>query len=90
MLNLERLTDFGGFSKHFEHFCGKNGRGFRCIEPESGPDSHENNIIVIMEKRVTKRVEIAAADDKRQITAACAGLLTGAFLPIQQGTTKPK
>lgn len=44
-----------------------------------------------MEKRGTKRVEIAAADDKRQITAVFAGSLTGAFLPIQlvyKGTTK--
>ena len=30
----------------------------------------------------TKHVEIAAADDKRQITAVFAGSLTGAFLPI--------
>jgi len=36
-----------------------------------------------MEKRGTKRVEIAAKDDKRQITALFACTLTGKFLPIQ-------
>ena len=44
-----------------------------------------------MEKKGTKRVEIVAADDKRQITAVFACSLTGNFLPIQliyQGTTQ--
>ena len=36
-----------------------------------------------MEKRGTKRVEIAAADDKRQITALFTCTATGQFLPIQ-------
>ena len=43
-----------------------------------------------MEKKGTKRVEIAAVDDKRQITATFACTLSGKFLPIQliyQGTT---
>ena len=43
-----------------------------------------------MEKRGTKRVEIAALDDKRQITAVFACSLSGIFLPVQllyQGTT---
>ena len=43
-----------------------------------------------MEKEGTKRVEIVAADDKRQITAVFAGTLTGDFLPpqlIYKGTT---
>lgn len=43
-----------------------------------------------MEKIGTKRVEIAAADDKRQITGVFAGSLAGDFLPVQliyQGTT---
>jgi len=43
-----------------------------------------------MEKRGTKRVEIAAINDKRQITAIFACTLSGNFLPIQliyQGTT---
>ena len=44
-----------------------------------------------MEKKGTKRVEIVAADDKRQITAVFACSLTGNFLPMQliyQGTTQ--
>lgn len=44
-----------------------------------------------MEKRGTKRVEIAALDDKRQITAVFACSLSGTFLPVQllyQGTTE--
>ena len=44
----------------------------------------------IMEKSGTKRVEITAIDDKRQITAVFACLLAGSFLPIQliyKGTT---
>ena len=44
-----------------------------------------------MEKEGTKRVPIIAADDKRQITAAFAGTLTGNFLSpqlIYKGTTK--
>jgi len=36
-----------------------------------------------MEKKGTKRVEIAAVDDKRQITAVLACTLTGIFLPVQ-------
>ena len=43
-----------------------------------------------MEKKVMKRVEIAAVDDKRQITAIFACTLDGKFLPMQliyQGTT---
>ena len=43
-----------------------------------------------MEHQGSKRVEIAAADDKRQITAVFAGSFTGDFLPIQliyKGTT---
>ena len=44
-----------------------------------------------MEKRGSKRVEIIALDDKRQITTVFAGTLTGDFLPpqvIYQGTTQ--
>ena len=44
-----------------------------------------------MEKQGTKRVEIVALDDKRQITAVFAGTLTGDFLPpqvIYQDTTQ--
>ena len=44
-----------------------------------------------MEKKGTKRVEISAADDKRQITAVFACALSGCFLPMQlmyQGTTE--
>ena len=44
-----------------------------------------------MEKRGTKRVEIVALDDKRQITAVFAGILTGDFLSpqvIYQDTTQ--
>ena len=44
----------------------------------------------MMEKQGTKCVEIAAADDKRQITAVFACSMSGNFLPIQliyQGTT---
>ena len=43
-----------------------------------------------MEKEGSKRVEIVAADDKRQITAVLAGTLSGEFLPpqlIYKGTT---
>ena len=43
-----------------------------------------------MEKSGTKRVEITAIDDKRQITAVFACLLAGSFLSIQliyKGTT---
>lgn len=43
-----------------------------------------------MEKAGSKRVEIVANDDKRQITAVLAGSLTGEFLPPQlvyKGTT---
>ncbi len=43
-----------------------------------------------MEKRGTKRVEIVAIDDKRQITAVFGCSLSGRFLPLQliyQGTT---
>ena len=43
-----------------------------------------------MEKNGTKRMEIAAVDDKRQITAIFACTLAGKFLPMQliyQGTT---
>ena len=36
-----------------------------------------------VEKEGTKRVEIVAVDDKRQITAVFAGTLTGDFLPPQ-------
>uniref|UniRef100_A0A1X7U120 DDE-1 domain-containing protein n=1 Tax=Amphimedon queenslandica TaxID=400682 RepID=A0A1X7U120_AMPQE len=36
-----------------------------------------------MEKRGTKRVEIAAIDDKRQITAVFGASLSGDFLPVQ-------
>lgn len=42
-------------------------------------------------KRGSKRVEISAKDDKRQITAVFACALSGSFLPIQliyQGTTR--
>lgn len=44
-----------------------------------------------MEKTGTKRVESAAADDKRQITGVFVGSLAGDFLPIQviyQGSTR--
>ena len=44
-----------------------------------------------MEKEGSKRVEIVAVDDKRQITAVFAGSLAGDFLPpqlIYKGTTK--
>ncbi len=44
-----------------------------------------------MEKRGTKRVEISAVDDKRQITGVFGCTLAGDFLPIQlifTGTTK--
>ena len=44
-----------------------------------------------MEKEGSKRVEIVAVDDKRQITAVFAGSLTGDFLPpqlIYKGKTK--
>ena len=44
-----------------------------------------------MEKRGTKRVEIAAIDDKRQITALLTCTAAGSFLPVQliyEGTTK--
>lgn len=44
-----------------------------------------------MEKKGTKRVEIAAVDDKRQITAVFACSMSGKFLPMQliyKGTTK--
>ena len=44
-----------------------------------------------MEKKRTKRVEIAAVDDKRQITAVFACSMSGKFLPMQliyKGTTK--
>ena len=43
-----------------------------------------------MEKEGAKRVEVTAADDKRQITAVFAGSLSGDFLPpqlIYKGTT---
>lgn len=43
-----------------------------------------------MEKKGTKRVEIAAIDDKRQITAVFACTMSGKFLPMQliyKGTT---
>ena len=43
-----------------------------------------------MEKRGTKRVEICAIDDKRQITAVFGATLNGDFLPVQliyKGTT---
>ena len=43
-----------------------------------------------MEKSGSQRVEIVANDDKRQITAVFAGMLTGDILPpqlIYQGTT---
>lgn len=43
-----------------------------------------------MEREGTKRVEIVAADDRRQITAVFAGTITGDFLPpqlIYKGTT---
>ena len=36
-----------------------------------------------MEKRGTKRVEIAASDDKRQVTFVFAASLAGHFLPFQ-------
>ena len=36
-----------------------------------------------MEKEGTKRVEIIAKDDKRQLTAVFAGSATGEFLPLQ-------
>ena len=44
-----------------------------------------------MEKRGTKRVEIAGIDDKRQITAIFACTMSGNFLPMQliyKGTTR--
>ena len=44
-----------------------------------------------MEKEGSKRVEIVAVDDKRQITAVFTGSLAGDFLPpqlIYKGTTK--
>ena len=44
-----------------------------------------------MEKEGQKRVEIVAADDRRQITAVFAGSLTGHFLPpqlIYKGSTE--
>ena len=44
-----------------------------------------------MEKKGTKRIEVAAADDKRQITAVFACSLSGSFLPLQlifKGTTQ--
>ena len=44
-----------------------------------------------MDKEGSKRVEIVAVDDKRQITAVFAGSLAGDFLPLQliyKGTTK--
>ena len=44
-----------------------------------------------MEKEGQKRVEIIAADDRRQITAVFAGSLTGDFLPpqlIYKGSTE--
>ena len=37
----------------------------------------------MMEKKGTKRVDIAAADDKRQITGVFACSLAGDFLPLQ-------
>ena len=37
----------------------------------------------IMEKEGTKRVEIIAKDDKRQLTAIFAGSSSGDFLPLQ-------
>ena len=37
----------------------------------------------IMEKGGTKRVEIIAKDDKRQLTAVFAGSSSGDFLPLQ-------
>ena len=43
-----------------------------------------------MEKRGTKRVEIAGVEDKRQITAVFACTMSGKFLPMQliyKGTT---
>ena len=43
-----------------------------------------------MEKKGSKRVEISAKDDKRQVTAVFACSLSGAFLPVQmiyEGTT---
>uniref|UniRef100_A0A1X7SFZ8 DDE-1 domain-containing protein n=1 Tax=Amphimedon queenslandica TaxID=400682 RepID=A0A1X7SFZ8_AMPQE len=43
-----------------------------------------------MEKKGTKRIEVAAIDDKRQITAVFGCTLSGNFLPIQliyQGKT---
>ncbi len=43
-----------------------------------------------MEKEGSKRVEIAGADDKRQITAVLGGSMAGDFLPVQliyQGKT---
>ena len=45
----------------------------------------------MMEKRGTKRVEIAGIDDKRQITAVFACTMSGRFLPMQliyKGTTR--
>ena len=42
----------------------------------------------IMEKSGTKRVEITAIDDKRQITAVFACSLAGSFLPIQRNYCK--
>ena len=44
-----------------------------------------------MEKKETKRVEVAAVDDKQQITAIFACSMSGKFLPMQliyKGTTK--
>ena len=43
-----------------------------------------------MEKKGTKRIEIIAIDDKRQITCVLACTMSGHFLPVQliyQGTT---
>ena len=44
-----------------------------------------------MEKRKIKRVEIAGKDDKRQVTAVFACMMSGRFLPMQliyKGTTR--
>ena len=44
-----------------------------------------------MDKKVSKRIKIAAIDDKRMITAVFANSLSGKFLPIQlvyKGTTQ--
>lgn len=43
-----------------------------------------------MERKGTKRIEIIAIDDKRQITCVLACTMSGHFLPVQliyQGTT---